>query len=60
LDEVKANGAKVIVLTGTATTEKLHRCYEADLAGFLEKHDMSADLCNTVSVVLMSTTKFHY
>jgi DNA-binding NarL/FixJ family response regulator len=60
LDEVKASGAKVIVLTGTATTEKLHRCYEADLAGFLEKHDMSADLCNTVSVVLTGQQVFPF
>jgi DNA-binding NarL/FixJ family response regulator len=60
LDAVKANGAKVIVLTGTATTHKLRRCYKANLAGYLEKHDMSADLCDTVRVVLTGQQVFPF
>jgi DNA-binding NarL/FixJ family response regulator len=58
LAAIKATGAKVIVLTGTATDAKLRRCFHAGVDGLLEKHDGNADLRGALHVVLAGQEVF--
>jgi DNA-binding NarL/FixJ family response regulator len=59
-DEIHASTAKIVVLTGTATTAKLRRCYDADLAGLLEKHDSTINLRETLDIVLAGHQVFPF
>jgi DNA-binding NarL/FixJ family response regulator len=52
LPEIKASGAKVMVLTGTATDAKLRRCFHSQIDAVLEKHDGNTDLRRAFAAVL--------